>query len=512
MKTLPRKTLRIALLVAIAIAVWGGMIYKLTTDWSTNPQYEFGYFVPFFILYLLARRWPSRPTIPTDRPVALAAIVGGLALLVLLPIRVVQESNPDWRPLNWIHAATVVALSITPFAIIGGWKWVRHFGFPFVLIFLALPWPLAMEQAVLQKLTGAVTAVTVELLNMIDVPAMQRGNVIDLASGSVGVADACSGIRSLAGTLMASVFFGEFYLLVASKRALLVVCATILAFALNLVRTLFLSWRASSEGVDSISKWHDPAGLTIFMVSFAGLWLLATYFSRLQDSPDSPPPPEAVPLDLHPALLSCVLVWLLAINVASEVWYRFREGTRPNPVTWEIRWPEESNAVRPSAIPEETRSILRYTTGNSVTFDWADGSIWQVFFFRWAPGRSSLQLATMHRPEICLPAVGYKFIEEVQPTTISVSELKLPFNGSVFDCNGGRVYVFRCLWEDYPTSEIARNRNFDMSIMGRLKTAWHGRRNLGQRLLQIAIAGASSEQDAREQMQRRLSELIISNG
>ena len=504
--------LQLVLLAAIALAVWGGMILKLTTDWSTNPQYEFGYFVPFFIVYLLVRRWPSRPEFPPSRPAALAATAGILLLLALLPIRVIQEANPDWRPFNWVHAAIVVTLSLVPIALTGGWKWVRHFGFPFVLIFLALPWPLAIEQGVLQALTKAVTAVTVELLNFMNIPALQRGNVIDLAGGSVGVADACSGIRSLAGTLMASVFFGEFYLLNAARRILLVLCGTVLAFVLNLVRTFFLSWKAASEGVGSIEKWHDPAGFTIFLVSFAGLWLLATALNKRQTFPESSPPPAALPFHLHPALLTCILVWVLASSVASEMWYRFREGTRPSSVAWEMQWPEESHAFRVTDIPEETRSILRYTVGKSATFDWSDGSIWQVFFFRWAPGRSSVQLATMHRPEICLPAVGYKFISEVEPATVAVAKLTLPFTGSVFDSTAGRVYVFRCLWEDYPLAEAVRNRNFDMSIFGRLRSSWYGRRNLGQRLLQIAIAGAQSEQEAREQMQRRLSELIVSNG
>ena len=136
------------LIAASMCAIWGSLIFKLTTDWSTNAQYEFGYFVPFFICYLLVRRWPSRPNISEYRPIGLVVTVGTLLLLVLLPIRVIQEANPDWRPLNWVHAAIVVTLSLTPIALVGGWTWVRHFGFPFCLILLALPWPLATEQAV----------------------------------------------------------------------------------------------------------------------------------------------------------------------------------------------------------------------------------------------------------------------------------------------------------------------------------------------------------------------------
>lgn len=500
------------LAAASVFAIWGAMILKLTTDWSTNAQYEFGYFVPIFICYLLARRWPSRPATSDDCPPKPIASIGVLLLLLLLPIRVVQEANPDWRPLNWVHAAVVVTLSLIPIALVGGWRWVRHFGFPLCLIFLALPWPLATEQAVLQKLTAAVTSVTVEMLNLINIPAMQRGNVIDLVGGSVGVADACSGIRSLAGTLMASVFFGEFYRLNKGKRVILLLSGAVAAFALNLVRTFFLSWRAASEGVGAVDRWHDPAGYTIFLVSFASLWLLAMFLCTSQSVPESTTQSTFESFNIGPSAFVCIVLWVLAIGGASEVWYRYREGERPRPVAWEIKWPQESTAFRFSDVPEETRSILRYTSGRSATFDWSSGSIWEMFFFRWAPGRSSVQLATMHRPEICLPAVGYKFIAVAESADISVSNVTLPFTGSTFDCDGRRIYVYRCLWEDYAIAEVARKRNFDMSILGRLKAAWYGRRNLGQRLLQIAIGGARTEQDAREELQRRLSELIVLPG
>ena len=341
---------------------------------------------------------------------------------------------------------------------------------------------------------------------------MQRGNVIDLVGGSVGVADACSGIRSLAGTLMASVFFGEFYRLKIGKRVLLLISGAAAAFALNLVRTFFLSWRAASEGVGAVSRWHDPAGFTIFLVSFATLWLLAMLLCRSQPFPEQSNQPAFTSQYLRPTAFVCVVAWVLAIHVASELWYRFREGERPRPVAWEIRWPQETTAFHFSDIPEETRSILRYTSGKSATFEWSDGSVWELFFFRWAPGRSSVQLATMHRPEVCLPAVGYKFVGAAESEAISVSNITLPFTGSTFDCDGRRVYVFRCLWEDFAVADVTRNRNFDMSILGRTKAAWYGRRNLGQRLLQIAIAGVHSEQDARNELQRRLSDLILLRG
>ena len=260
--------------------LWGVFVLKLRHDWSTNPQYEFGLFVPFFIIYLLWRRSLDKPTRHSDVNPVLLATIGGAALLLYLPIRFIQEANPDWRPLNWVYATDVVVLTLVPFAFFGGRSWVRHFIFPLLLIFFALPWPLATEQSVLQTLTRLVTRITVEMLNWMNIPALQHGNVIEVFTGSVGIADACSGIRSLAGTLMASAFFGEFYRLGVGRRILLIVVGVFIALTFNLCRTFFLGWRAAADGVAAVSTWHDPAGLTIFMASFAALWFIAVQLTR----------------------------------------------------------------------------------------------------------------------------------------------------------------------------------------------------------------------------------------
>ena len=508
----PRDLLQFSLLTLAIAIVWGTIFVKLANDWSTNPQYEFGFFVPFFIAYLLGRRWSTRPDPSSDVPRLVLIGSGVIALLLLLPIRMVEESNPDWRPLNWLHASIGVALSLVLIGAIGGRRWVRHFVGPFLLVFFALPWPLAIEQAVLQNLTSAVTSVTVEFLNLFNIPALQRGNVIDVATGSVGVEDACSGIRSLAGTLMASAFFGEFFRLNGARRAVLLVCGAGCAFTFNLCRTFFLSWQATTGGVESIGRWHDPAGYTIFLASFASLWLFATFLSRQQTPPAECKPLHTLRLRLHPGILGCVVLWALAVEGITEAWFRYREGVRDQPLVWNVRWPEHGAVVRSLDIPDEARSILRFTDGNSALIEWPADATWQVFFFRWEPGRSSAQLATMHRPEICLPAVGFELVGPINTVKIPLGMVHLPFSGSEFKCNDERMFVYRCLWEDQSVTGAARNHSFDTSARGRIASTWYGRRNLGQRLLQIGILGVGDEQAARENLRRRVPGLISHEG
>ena len=50
-----------ALSVLFLGALWFGLCRELSGEWSVNEQYNFGWFVPFFALYLFWLRWQDRP-------------------------------------------------------------------------------------------------------------------------------------------------------------------------------------------------------------------------------------------------------------------------------------------------------------------------------------------------------------------------------------------------------------------------------------------------------------------
>src|SRR4051794_20327767 len=266
-------------LVALTV-IWLEVVRHLQSEWSYNVQYAYGWSVPFLVAYMIWRRWPSRPEpLPgARRRVAGLLLVSGT--LLLLAIRFVAEANPDWRFLSWTFALTAVALSFTILYLGAGKSWVRHFSFPILFFLVAVPWPTGLEQWVTQNLMHAVTAINVFGLNLLGIPALQRGNVIEVASGLIGIEEACSGVRSLQATLMISLFLGELYSFKAPHRILLVLLGALLAFFCNLVRTAILVWVGAHQGVAAIHGWHDPAGFAILLVCLAGLWLLALLLRR----------------------------------------------------------------------------------------------------------------------------------------------------------------------------------------------------------------------------------------
>ena len=101
-------------------ALWFVCCWHLSAEWSYNEQYSYGWFVPFFALYLFWLRWEDRPRPWTAAEIrnpkseirnSIAVVIAIGALLLLLPIRLIEVANPDWRPISWLH--TLVAVSLT---------------------------------------------------------------------------------------------------------------------------------------------------------------------------------------------------------------------------------------------------------------------------------------------------------------------------------------------------------------------------------------------------------------
>ncbi len=260
--------------------LWLEVINHLKAEWSLNPEYGYGWSVPFLALYLLWKRWLGRPAPapPDSRAWATALMV--FCALLFFPIRFVAEANPDWRLLSWSFALVAVTMSILWIFLVGGAPWLRHFAFPFVFFLVAVPWPTQFEQVVVQDLMRLVSAINVSLLNIAGVPALQHGNVIEVGSGLVGIEEACSGVRSLQATLMVSLFLGDLYAFAFPRRVLLIIAGGLLAFSCNVVRTALLVWIGAKNGPKSIEAWHDPAGLTILLVCLFGLWALSLIMRR----------------------------------------------------------------------------------------------------------------------------------------------------------------------------------------------------------------------------------------
>jgi exosortase len=503
-----KKTGWLIMLVAFGL-IWLELINQLKAEWWLNPQYNYGLVVPLLALYLFWKRWPSRPSPGTRTTTAVPVALILFCAALFLPIRFIAEANPDWRLLTWGLAVVVVTISLSFTFLSGGGAWLRHFAFPILFFLVAVPWPVRIEQIVIQDLMRIVTAINVTFLQLAGVPALQHGNVIEVGTGFIGIEEACSGVRSIQATLMVSLFLGELYAFRASRRLILVVIGALLAFICNVVRTAILVWAGTTKGTGAIEAWHDPAGLTILVVCMFGLWIASLIMQRRGNTPliATSPENQLNPIHLNWALLGALTLWLVLAEGAIQVWYHSHQTlTRTR---WAVRWPESESNYKQVPIAPAAETLLRFNEGGGAAWEGQDGRRWMMYFFRWLPGRTAARFVKVHRPDICLPASGRTMERDNGLHMLVVNGVTLPVRSYRFDDRGVPLHVFYCYWDARSSyGNVAAAESEDWSARGRLRAALQGRREIGAQMLEVVVWGYQDDTEASEALARELGQVI----
>lgn len=268
------------LLPSLLAMAW--LVSRARWFWNNNPDLQFGWVVLLLCAYLFWESWEQRPPLePRLRWWAvMPAVFAGMFLLVI---------QSYWAVFG-THASTMVGLAagimglcFANVALVFGWPGVRRFALPYAFILIAMPMPGAIHHLVVGGLQAKVAWFNTEVLNLMGIPAEQVGSLIHLPSGTVGVDEACSGIRSLQSTIMATVFIGYLTLKRFSLQILLFFCGIGLAVLGNLIRSLYLSLTANSRGVEAIAGVHDAAGWSILAFTATGVILISWFFRKLED-------------------------------------------------------------------------------------------------------------------------------------------------------------------------------------------------------------------------------------
>jgi exosortase len=405
-----------------------------------------------------------------------------------------------------MHAWQMILVTFCLLYYAGGWPWMRHFAFPVLFVLVMVPWPVPLEQGFVQDLMRVIAAITVELVGLFNIPAVQHGNIIQISAGFVGIDEACSGVRSLQTALFICLFLGELYRFCWSKRSWLIFLGLLVALLANLGRTFYLVWVAFHHGMDRMHLVHDLAGQSVMVFTLVGIWLVSQILRRKHVFVSASSNASAV-RGLPIRLAIYVLAWFLLAEVLTQSWYRLHESNAQPNARWSVVWPESGAQSKTIRIDETVRSILRYNEGREGIWQDEAGYSWQAFFFRWAPARNSAQLASAHTPDICLRGAGYKLTRDVGTELVAVAGLNLPFHQYVFERAGSPLHVFYCRWEDQ------KGTHFDTSYdngskLSRILAVLAGRRNLGQQVLEAIVSGPETPAEGLASLEQQLPQMI----
>ena len=293
--------------------------------WSTKEDYGFGWLVPAFVAFVVHDRWPrilgaikvcQAPASPRASGAAgwtlgfltYAALAGG-ALLFLIGALYRAGAGSSYpgtlalslgtgalvMPLLLLNAPEPATAALAPNSApaskgttsprVGFWadarvKLVVMFLFPALVWLVSAPMVSVIENNLSLFMLNRVASVVFFVFDTLGLSIEQQGNVLKLPTGDVGVAEACSGIRSFTACLFAGSFLAAVFLDKLWKKIGLVVSAIGFAFATNLVRSLFLTAWAYNYSPKAIEGTvHDVAGYAVLGLTVAGLLCLLPLFN-----------------------------------------------------------------------------------------------------------------------------------------------------------------------------------------------------------------------------------------
>lgn len=246
------------------------MLWDLMYWWGRMEDYNFGYIVPLFSAYLIYENWQviTAKKTPDRRWYLPAWIFAGLCFLIVANYKALigHDQTPSW-------ILAIGAMSVFSAAIVATWGWraFRICLFPILFIFVAVPLPQSIWGGISQTLQRFVAFTSVEILTLFGIPVIQHGNTLELETGKLAVADACSGIRSLQMSIMIGLLLGKLFLRTYFTRFLLVLVGMMIAIPGNLFRTIWLTVTAHFDGLEAMQALHDPAGWIVMGSTVVGV-------------------------------------------------------------------------------------------------------------------------------------------------------------------------------------------------------------------------------------------------
>src|SRR5262249_49903976 len=143
---------------------------------------------------------------------------------------------------------SMVGMVVGVTVFLSGWQTVKALAFPLALLLLTIPLPAIVFNQVAFPLQLIASRVGESILGALAIPVLREGNVLVLATTSLEVAEACSGIRSLVSLLSVGVVLGYTADQRTWTRTLIAASAIPLAILTNGLRVAALGIAASRFG------------------------------------------------------------------------------------------------------------------------------------------------------------------------------------------------------------------------------------------------------------------------
>lgn len=496
-------------LVAAAAGVgffWFG-IGSLFDAWQ-KPEYSHGYLIPFIAGFLLLKRLPATEYDSGQRnwtgfaTVTAGVLAGFLGNLSAIPDIVTYGMLIAIGGFILLAAGQRRGAALWP-------AWV-YLGF-----MLPLPnfiyWPLSIKLQFISSELG------VAIIKLIGIPVFLQGNIIDLGSYQLQVAEACNGLRYLFplmsfGFLFAAIYRGPMW-----HKCIIFLSAIPITIAMNSLRIAIIGFLVDRYGIKQAEGFlHFFEGWVIFAVCILLLFLLAVILQRLTATPQ--PILSVLDLDTRglgsqlarfahikssiPLVLATGLI-IVAASVSTiagdrATVYPDRERLDNFPMSLE-NW-----KGTPGYLDFQIERVLG--ADDYLMADYGSGSAAAPVNLLVAYYKSQTEGSGIHSPEVCIPAGGWEVSRWEQVTVDAGSDGARNFmvNRAIIQKGASRQLVY--YWFEQ------RGRQLTNDYVVKVYTVWDSivrRRSDGALVRAVTPIEGETVKAAEERLNRFLG-LVVS--
>lgn len=460
-------------------------IWRVWPEWTRNPDLSHGWFAPLIFGLLLwegaqqgTQRW-LRPSFAIQASSVLLAILA----LLLFGAGGLLAATVGWShaAVNFVLAAALAAAWLGGLLLLSGER-VRALPFNWTILtaiglwLLVAPIPDGTYKRLTLTLQHSVTTGVLDALHMLGIPARQQGNIIELATTSVGVEEACSGIRSLLSCLYAGFFFAGWLVRGAARRAVLILAAPVLAVTMNFIRSLTLTLMANA-GTNITGFWHDATGYAILGLTSL---LLAGLAHLLSAAPRAVATSAPSAITNPPTRLFATFAGISAVIAAIAIFFASFHYAPPASAPandnfaslipdraegWQVRTSDDlyrfSALLRTQQLAE--RTFYRMAPDGPIQIT--------LYVARWSPGAASVSMVASHTPDACWPGNGWV------PATVGAQQAALDLGSRTLPIAEQRLFTRgpapQHVWFWHIYNDHVINYRDPYSVRALFEIAWH---------------------------------------
>jgi|SRR5437762_9253087 len=278
----------ILILAALIAVLYAGQMTGLASEWASSPDASYGAALACVAVVIA---WQRRQSLALAINPNAPPLAGFVVLIVGLAVYLAGSLGAD---LFLTRASLVVVLAGLTWYLAGG-RAVRVMTAPLLFLLLAIPLPALVVNAVTLPLQLVASRIAESTLTLGGVPVYRDGNVLQLPSTLLQVADACSGLRSLVSLAALAVLLAWATQPSLTRRVAIILASVPIAIAMNGLRVAATGAACELWGREVASGgWHTFTGWITFVVS---LWLLVQ--SARAMARFAPPPRACLPGAVH---------------------------------------------------------------------------------------------------------------------------------------------------------------------------------------------------------------------